>query len=64
VIYVKVKNNNIDFALRMLKRKVKDTGLLVELRERQFYIKPSTERREHINKVKLRRKYDKIRSTD
>ena len=41
---VKVKHNNIDGALRILKRKIKDSGLMVELRERQYYTKPSVKR--------------------
>ena len=41
---VKVKHNNIEFALRLLKRKIKDSGLMVELRERQHYTKPSEKR--------------------
>ena len=44
MIQVKVKNNNIDSALRLLKRKIKDDGLMVELREREYYTKPSVER--------------------
>ena len=38
---VKVKKNNVEFALRLLKRRIKDSGLMVELRERQYYKKPS-----------------------
>ena len=34
-----VKNNNVDKAIRMLKRKTKEK--LMELRERQHYVKPS-----------------------
>jgi small subunit ribosomal protein S21 len=41
---VKVKKNNVEFALRLLKRKIKDSGLMVELRERQYYTKPSVKR--------------------
>ena len=41
---VKVKNNNVEFALRLLKRKIKDSGLMVVLRERQYYAKPSVKR--------------------
>ena len=44
MIQVKVKNNNVDSALRLLKRKIKDDGLMVELRERQYYTKPSVKR--------------------
>jgi len=43
-VEVKVKHNNIEFALRLLKRKIKDSGLMVELRERQYYTKPSVKR--------------------
>ena len=44
MLEVKVKHNNIEFALRLLKRKVKDSGLMVELRERQYHTKPSVKR--------------------
>lgn len=40
-MYVKVKNNNIDVALRILKRKFKDSGKQLDLREREWYEKPS-----------------------
>jgi small subunit ribosomal protein S21 len=43
---VTVKNNKIEQALRILKKKVKDSGLLIELREREHYIKPSVKKRE------------------
>ena len=44
MLQVKVKHNNIEYALRLLKRQVKDSGLMVELRERQHYTKPSVKR--------------------
>jgi len=40
-LQVEVINNNVEAALRVLKRKVKDSGLLVELKRRSFYEKPS-----------------------
>ena len=43
---VTVKDNKIEHALRLLKKKVKDSGLLIELREREFYPKPSLKKRE------------------
>tara|TARA_R110002074_G_scaffold350193_1_gene521181 strand:- start:165 stop:353 length:189 start_codon:yes stop_codon:yes gene_type:complete len=43
---VTVKNNKIEHALRLLKKKVKDSGLMIELREREFYTKPSLKKRE------------------
>jgi|TARA_R100001510_G_scaffold41783_1_gene38137 small subunit ribosomal protein S21 len=56
VIYVKVYNNNIEKALSKFKKKVKESKLLVELREREFYTKKSLKRKEKIAKAKLRRK--------
>ena len=44
MLQVKVKHNNVEYALRLLKRKIKDSGLMVELRERQHYTKPSVKR--------------------
>ena len=41
---VKVKHNNIEYALKLFKRQIKDDGLMVELRERQHYTKPSVKR--------------------
>lgn len=39
---VRVKNNNVDSALRTLKRKTKET--LIDLREKQYYEKKSERR--------------------
>jgi len=60
MIEVKVFNNNIEFALKKLKRKVKDSRLFIELREKEFYQKKSDVRRELISKAKLRTKYQNI----
>ena len=64
MIEVKVFNNNIEFALKKLKRKVKDSRLLIELREKEFYRKKSDKRRELISKAKLRTKYQGIESKE
>ena len=40
-IKVVVKNNNYEKALSIFKRKVKDSNLMFELREREFYKKKS-----------------------
>ena len=42
---VKVYNNNVEKALRKLKKMVKESKLLVELKERQYYIKKSEKKR-------------------
>ena len=64
MIEIKVFNNNIEFALKKLKRQVKDSRLLIELREREFYRKKSDKRRELISKAKLRTKYQGIESKE
>ncbi len=61
MIKVVVRDNKIELALKQFKRKVKDSGLLLELREREFYKKPSDIKRVKKSKAKLRIKYDKLR---
>ena len=62
---VRVKNNNVDKAMRQLKKKVMKDGLLKELKRRQFYEKPSLKRqrlkKESIKRVnKLRRLQERL----
>ena len=64
MIEIKVFNNNIEFALKKLKRKVKDSRLFIELREKEFYQKKSDVRRELISKAKLRTKYQNIETKE
>ncbi len=45
MLKVTVRDNKVEHALRILKKKVKDSGLLIELREREFYTKPSVKKR-------------------
>jgi len=42
---VEVRGNNIDRALRTLKRKLIEDGLFKELQKRRFYEKPTDKRR-------------------
>ncbi len=56
MIEVKVKHNNIEKALSIFKRKVKDSKMLLELQQREYYEKPSTKRRKARLKAKLRQK--------
>jgi small subunit ribosomal protein S21 len=42
---VLVTDGNVDRALRKFKKKIQETGLLNELRDREFYIKPTTQRK-------------------
>lgn len=44
-LYVEVRNNNIEAALRKFKKMIKSSNLMLELRQRSYYEKPSDERR-------------------
>ena len=46
ILYVDAKNKSYERAISEFKRKVKNSNLLKELREREFYQKPSAARRE------------------
>ena len=54
MIEIKVKNNNLERALRDFKRKVKDSKLMLELSEKSHYTKPSVKRRRKKLRSKLR----------
>ena len=43
---IEVRNNNVETALRVMKKKMKKEGLFQELKDRQYYQKPSFKRRE------------------
>jgi ribosomal protein S21 len=42
---VLVQDNNVDRALRKLKKKVQASGILDDLREKEHYVKPTTARK-------------------
>ena len=54
---VTVFNNNVDGALRILKKKIKQSNLFQDLREKEYYTKPSEIKRHKRNLSKLRTKY-------
>ena len=55
---VDVRGNNVEWELKKLKRMVKDSGQILELKKRSYYKKKSTERREKKNLQALRHKYN------
>ena len=55
---VTVYNNNVDGALRVLKKKIKESNLFIDLREKEYYTKPSEKKRHKRNLAKLRNKYN------
>jgi|TARA_B100000530_G_scaffold179031_1_gene113345 small subunit ribosomal protein S21 len=65
-ITIEVRKGNVEQAMRVLKRKVQKEGIVKELRERQYYEKPSAKKRrkkkENIANVKkLKKKLERLR---
>jgi len=56
-LQVEVYNNEVEKAMRILKRKVKDSNLFIDLREKEYFEKPSRVKREKRNLAKLRNQY-------
>ena len=56
---VEVKNNNITRAWRKLKRLLQDEGVNQELRQRQYYEKPSAKRKRE--KAMAKKRWEKKR---
>ena len=44
-LVVEVRNGDINGAIRRFKKKVQDSGILQELRDKEFYEKPSVKRK-------------------
>jgi len=61
--HVKVKkteNMSIDLMLKIFKRKVKDSGILEEYKDRTEYVKPSKRKKDKRNaSIKRQRKLDR-----
>jgi len=55
---VDVRGNNVEWALKKLKRMVKESGQILELKKRSYYKKPSAEKREKKNLQALRYRYN------
>ena len=51
---VYVKDDNVEKALRKFKKRVADLGLLQNLKEREFYTKPTTKRKRKASAAKNR----------
>ena len=60
--HVKLKENEpFDVALRRFKRSIEKVGLLTELRAREFYEKPTAERKRKLAAA-VKRHYKRLRS--
>ena len=56
LLYIEVKDLQIEKALKIFKQRVKESGLLLELKEKAFYTKPSVKRKTEKNLARLRYK--------
>ena len=57
-LQVEVYDGQVEKALRILKKKVKESNLFLDLRKKAYYEKPSKLRREKMNLAILRNKYN------
>lgn len=55
---VKVEGDKVDFAIRLLKKKVEREGLIREIKRHAYYEKPTEEKRKKI--LKAKRKQQKL----
>jgi small subunit ribosomal protein S21 len=58
---VEVRNDNVEKALRTFKKKIQESGKLIELKEKEFFEKPTTKRR-RIKNQQVRRAQKKRES--
>lgn len=65
-IKVEVINGNLERALKLFKKKIKDSKIMLELRDRQEYIKPSLKKRinknKAINRLKMQVLQEKLKN--
>ena len=57
MLIIPVQKDNINKALKIFKRKFKQTGKLKEVRERKYYTKKSSKRKLAKEKAILKQKY-------
>jgi small subunit ribosomal protein S21 len=57
-VRVEVRNNNVDGALRILKKKLQQEGFYTELREREHYVSKGEKKRLAKSAGKRRQKQD------
>ena len=56
-LQVEVYDGQVEKAIRIFKKKVKESNIMLDLRKKSYYEKPSRLRRERKNLAKLRNKY-------
>jgi len=63
-LVVEVYDNNIERALKEFKKIVKKSNLMMDLKEKQYYTKPSERKRQRRNLAKLRSKYNTLKENN
>jgi len=63
-VEVKVRDNQVDKALRVLKRKLQAEGIFREMRQREFYESPSEKRRREKNEATRRYQRERRRQAE
>ena len=58
------QGQSVEKALKIFKKKVKESGMMLELRERSFYRKPSDIKREKKMKAILRNYYKTLKEKE
>jgi ribosomal protein S21 len=61
---VDVRYNNVETALKIFKRMIKDSGILLDLKRKTYYEKPSQTRREKKALQALSYKYQTLKDED
>ena len=62
-IEVQVRGNNVEKAMRILKKKLIKDGMMKELRERQYYEKPSLKKQRKLKEnIRRCKKEQKLRA--
>ena len=56
-LQVEVYDGQVEKAIRIFKKKVKESNIMLDLRKKEYYEKPSKVRREKRNLAKLRNQY-------
>lgn len=59
MIEIKVHNNDVDKALRVMKKIINNEGILQEIKERRYYLKPSEI--SHANDKRIKRERQRNR---
>tara|TARA_R100000008_G_scaffold58345_1_gene36205 strand:- start:49 stop:321 length:273 start_codon:yes stop_codon:yes gene_type:complete len=63
-LQVRVFNNNVEGALKVLKRKVKESNLFLDLKKKSYFEKPSKIKREKRNLAKARTRYQMLKEKE